>query len=382
MKSEGRQTPTSTRLAFVGDVGLAHRIPEALRRSLAASEPPSFLKKLRDADLAFANLEFPFCATTDDDPSLKTRANQRDATLLNELGIDVVCLANNHLMDGGPEGLTTTRATLREIGIASFGAGETLDEATRPAILERNGIKIGFLGFVDGRPRTHDYIVRRDRGGAAPLDKKLITNSVRALRPDVDLLVVSLHQGVNYVPYASPRQREFNQVAVDAGADLVIGHHPHVIQGHERMGDALVFYSLGEFLFDPSVGNVVEPRWEEVRRKTCLLEVDFTPDHPFVFTVTPYRRDDDFEVRELKGADAGEFHRYFTEISKVYEDYNPRLYLETAGEGVVVHTLKVLLYNLKRGNVGWLLGSLSRLRGRHLLIAWSFLRRRRRAGRP
>lgn len=371
-----RQTERPVRLAFVGDVGLARRIPEALRRSLKDPDPPSYFKKLRDADLAFANLEFPFCAASAGGSPRKTLAREGDATLLTDLGIDVVCLANNHIMDGGPEGLRTTQATLHDLGIAACGAGGTIEEATRPAVLERNGIRIGFLGFVDGRAPTHSYIVRRDRGGAAPLDKNLISSSVKALRPDVDLLIVSLHQGVNYVPYASPRQRAFNQVAVAAGADLVVGHHPHVIQGHERMGNALAFYSLGEFLFDPSIGDVVDPRWEEARRKTCLIEVDFTRGQPLAFTVTPYRREDDFEVREVEGADAEEFSRYFTEISRVYEDYDPRLYVEAAGEGVVPHALKVLLYNLKRGNVGWLLGSLSRLRGRHLLIAWSYLKRK------
>ena len=376
MASESTENRPRVRLAFVGDVGLARRVPDALRKSLAVSEMPSFVNKLRGADLAFANLEFPFCAIDQDDSERKTLADGNDATLLGELGIDVVCLANNHLMDGGTEGLVTTKATLHELGIASFGGGETLAEATRPAILERNGIRVGFLGFVDGRARTHDYIVQRDRGGASPLDRNLIVDSVEDLRNEVDLLIVSFHQGVNYVPYASPRQREFNQIAVRAGADLTIGHHPHVVQGFERMGDALVFYSLGEFLFDPSVGNVVDPRWNEARRRSCLLEIDFEPGQPLSFTITPYRRDDNFEVRELRNGDADDFHRMFQEISSIYEDYDPRLYLEAAGQGVVQHTLKVMLYHLRRGDIGWLLGSLSRLRGRHLRIAWSYLRRR------
>ena len=142
------------------------------------------------------------------------------------------------------------------------------------------------------------------------------------------------------------------------------------------MGEALVFYSLGEFLFDPSVGDVVYSCWDEPRRLTCLLELDFEPGRSLSFTVTPYRRDNDFELQELRGGEAEDFHRMFHDISKVYLDYHPKLYLEAAGQGVVEHTLKVLLYHVKRGHIGWLLGSLSRLRGRHLRIAWSYLRRR------
>ena len=374
------------RLAFVGDVGLCLRVPELLRRAVSAEEPPSFIRRLRSADLSFGNLE----AALHDDPSkfpnVRTLGHTGDAPLLRELGLDVVTLANNHVLDVGPEGLELTRRTLDDLGIRHFGAGQDLDHALQPLVMEVHGWRIGFVGFVEGRPVTHKYAARRNAPGAAYLDAGLIRNAVTELRSRVDLVVVSFHQGVNYVHYASPRQREFVREAVDAGAHLVIGHHPHVLQGWHRWprgdgsGEAPVFYSLGEFLWDPQVGDVVEPRWDAARRKTAILEItveDAASAAPsFGVRIIPYQRTEAFELQELEGSEAEAFHAWWKDISDVYENYDPKIYLEAAGQGVVQHTLKVLKYNLLRGNVKFLLGSASRLRGRHLAIAWAHLRRR------
>jgi len=377
MNAEDTET-RPIRLAFVGDIGINRRVPAMLRSGLGTDPPPPYVTQLRGADIAFANLEIPFCraADVDDDPDVKTRAQVEDAPLLRDLGFDLVTLANNHVTDGGPEALQLTRDTLDELGISWFGAGDDLEDAVRPVVIEKQGVKIGFVGFVEGRAHTHPHIVHRDQPGAAPLDHELIRKTVTALRPQVDLLCVSLHQGVNYVSYASPRQREFVRTAVDSGADLIIGHHPHVLQGWERIDKALVFYSLGEFLFDPDVGNVVDPRWDKARRQTGLLEVDYLPGQPLSFTFSPYRREENFLIRPLEGAAADRFHQWFDEISRVYENYDPSLYLEAASQGVTQHALKVLLYNLRRGNIRYLLGALSRLRGRHLRIAWAHFTKR------
>lgn len=391
MTEPGRPARQPLRLAFVGDVGLCLRVPELLRRSVTAADAPDFVRRLRAADLAFANLEAALHDEPQRFPQVRTLGDVAHAPLLRDLGLDVVTLANNHVLDVGPEGLDATRRALDALGIGHFGAGDDLEAALRPLIVERGGWTIGFVGFVEGRPVTHKYAARRNTPGAAYLDAELIRDAVTGLRPQVDLLVVSFHQGVNYVHYASPRQREFVREAVEAGADLVIGHHPHVLQGwqtwerSDASGQAIVFYSLGEFLWDPQVGDVVEPRWDAARRKTAIVEVTVVPQENAVVSkapfrldvqVVPYQRTERFELCERTGADAEEFREWWNEISAIYDAYDPQIYLDAAGQGVVQHTVKVLGHNLLRGNLRYLVRSASRIRGRHLAIAWAHLRRR------
>lgn len=371
-ENEPKRPPNGgVRLAFVGDIGLSARVAEMLRR-----EDPAFVPLLREADLAFANLEVPLLGPAGAHASLKIRGEVADAPLLRKIGISVVSLANNHILDAGPEGLASTRSALRDLEIETIGAGASLDEALRPVILERRGIRIGWLAWAEGAASTHRYIARKDRPGAAPLEETAIRRSVTELRPQVDLLCVSVHQGVNYVHYASPRQRRFAQVAAEAGADLVIGHHPHVLQGWERIGRTLVFHSLGEFLWDPHVGNVVESRWNEARRRTAVLTIDVAPGRASGFTFHPFRAADDFRLLALSGEERARFDAWMGEISAVYADYDPSVYLEAADQGLVEHWLKVVRFNLRQGNVRYFTGILSRVRGRHLQIGWTHLKRK------
>ncbi len=366
----------SLRLAFVGDVGLSARVTGMLRRDLASEPAPAFVQLLRSADLSFANLEVPLLGDAAAPAGLKIRGRAEDAAWLPRMGVHVVSLANNHIMDAGVEGLASTREALRAAGIQAVGAGDDLAEALEPAILERNGIRIGWLAFADGRAATHHYIARQNRPGAAPIDRDLIKHGVAALRPSVDLLCVSFHQGVNYVRYASPRQREFSRVAADAGADLVVGHHPHVLQGWERMGNTLVFHSLGELLWDAQLGNVVDPRWAEVRRQTAVLTMEWTRGVPPSFRFHPFHAADDFGITPLAEDDRRKFDARMAEISSVYDHYDPQVYLQAADNGVVEHWMKVARYNLRHGNIRYFTGILSRVRGRHLLIGWTHLKRR------
>jgi poly-gamma-glutamate synthesis protein (capsule biosynthesis protein) len=369
-------------LAFVGDVGLCGRAAERLRAQIAATPDAAFLRPLREADITFANLETPFCGEPEAFPGVRTLARPDDAHLLKELSLDVVSLANNHVFDAGDEGLALTRRLLAESGIQGVGAGSDLPDALRLLQLEKKGIRLGFLAFAEGRARTHKYVAGSGRAGAAPLDARLMRRAISEARPKVDLLCVSLHQGLNYVPYASPRQRQFARLAAEAGADLVIGHHPHVLQGHERYGDAISFYSLGEFVWDSGIGDVVEPRWEQARRKTAVLVVRFAPGEPLEFQLHPFRRNEEERILPLPDGEREEFQSWFAEVSSIYDDYDPQAYLEAASAGVAQHTLKVLFFHLKKGDLRYLARSLARVRWRHVRLAWAFVRRRGKKDRP
>lgn len=364
------------RLALVGDIGLALRVPAMAEAGIADDSSDSFAARLRSADLAFGNLELPFSSGLSQAGTTRALASPADAPLLARLGFDLVSLGNNHIFDAGPDGIETTRRLLDELRIGHVGAGRDLTAALSPTIVERNGHTIGWLAFADGRAGSHRYIATETRAGAAPLDRGLIRHAVAALRPRVDLLCVSFHQGLNYVHYASPRQREFARTASEAGADIIVGHHPHVLQGMERMGRTLVFHSLGEFLWDPEVGSVVEMKWDQARRKTALVEIEWRRDAEPVVNVHPFVRSDAHRLEAVRGEERVVFDAWWREMSDVYADYDPSVFLQAADRGVVEHWFKVARNALKTGNFGYFLGSARRLRGRHLAIAWTHVRRR------
>lgn len=212
---------------------------------------------LRAADLAFVNLESPLCpqGPYGEPGTMVLRARPEAVRTLAEAGVDVVSLANNHALDCGARGLLLTRERLAEAGIAAVGAGESFEAAHGGAVLERGGLRVGFLAYT--------YAARNDWPGArgavvAGLDPSQLEADIRALRARSDVVVVSLHAGTEYSPRPHPEQQRFARRAVGAGAHLILGHHPHVRQPSEPHGSARIFYSLGNLVFD-------QP-WPETRR--------------------------------------------------------------------------------------------------------------------
>lgn len=209
---------------------------------------------LSSADLAFANLECPlsrngskaskpFCFKV---PPERVRA-------LRSGGLDLLSLANNHSMDCGRTGLVETMETLRVGGLRWCGAGATRAEAEAPAVAQIRGLRIAFVGFCDFIPEG--TFLREDRPTIAFASEESVGRAVGAARRSADVLIASFHWGVEYRSRPGDRQETLARTAVEAGADLVLGHHPHVLQRLEsipRRGGrpALVAYSLGNFVFD------------------------------------------------------------------------------------------------------------------------------------
>lgn len=210
---------------------------------------------LRSADIACANLECPI--STDGRPAPKPfsfRADASAATGLARSGLDVLCLANNHTLDCGRAGLSDTMAYLRAEGIAWCGAGIDGQHAVEPAVVVRKGLRIAFVGFCD---LVQDAAYpRSDLPTVAQSSPEVVRRAVRNARAGSDIVVASFHWGREYVPRPTGRQRRIAAVAADAGADVILGHHPHILQGLEWMTGsrgrgALVAYSLGNLVFDP-----------------------------------------------------------------------------------------------------------------------------------
>lgn len=210
---------------------------------------------LRAADLCIVNLE---CAIADvGEPQAKSytfRAPPESVGALVDAGIDVVSLANNHAMDWGPEALAQTRALCESAGIAVVGSGRDDTEARKPAVVERNGLRIAVLGYVDapaeGSFSRLSWKAGPDTPGVAWLDVDEMVADIAAAKREADHVVVMAHFGYEYHNTPGETQRLQARAAIDAGATVVAGHHPHVLQPVEEYDPGLIAYSLGNFVFD------------------------------------------------------------------------------------------------------------------------------------
>lgn len=258
-------------LAAVGDLHIDRLPPEDLMRHVAA--------EIRSADIRFANSEQMFAEGGNPNPHHATFTHPRNIAALKEVGFDVVSLANNHTMDWGAAALLDTIERLKQAGIAPVGAGHNIEEARQPVVVEKKGVKVGFLAYnctgPDGFEATSDApgnaAVRiwtvYDKWDYQPATPPQIISMARkddleAMRADIaalaakcDVCVVSFHWGQHYIPRVIPDYCfEVGRAAVDAGADLILGGHPHMLKGAEIYKGRAIFYSLGNFAFEQGAG--------------------------------------------------------------------------------------------------------------------------------
>jgi len=241
--------PIVNRLVFGGDVMLS-RYVGALA---AAKHDPAW--PMRDiaslfsaADLAFVNLEAPF---SDRGPPAKDgmifKAAPEMIAALELAGVDVVSTANNHARDCGSYGIAFTLDWLAKHGMTAVGTGVSGDAAHEGAVIERHGVRFGFLAYTFDQSNGN-YKDKDDR--IAMLDVVRATRDIAAMSGRADVVIVSMHAGTEYQPQPKEQQKRFAHAAIDAGAKMVIGHHPHVVQTVEEYGGGLIFYSLGNLVFD------------------------------------------------------------------------------------------------------------------------------------
>jgi poly-gamma-glutamate capsule biosynthesis protein CapA/YwtB (metallophosphatase superfamily) len=220
---------------------------------------------LRTADLALGNLECVIAEEGTPRPGpYRLRAPLSAVTILCDAGFDVLGLANNHALDFGPAALAEAVGRLQEAGIATVGVGPDAEATARPVIREINGVRLAFLAFND----VSDPEDRLEEGGWTPAtwDRERGTAAIAAACAQADAVIVSVHWGYEYELRADPAQRDAAHAILDAGADLVLGHHPHVVQDTELDLRGLaetsevsrgqfVAYSLGNFVFDQQQGE-------------------------------------------------------------------------------------------------------------------------------
>lgn len=262
----------TTLLGFVGDL-LVDR-----------PTPPEVFAEVRDLlgapQILFGNLESPY--TDEPDPAVTSFvvlcAPAHNLDVFAPAGFHVLSLANNHIVDAGPRAMLDTRSRLRAQGVQTCGAGTNLSDARRPAIVERDGLRVGFLAYASIFP--HGYEARSNMAGLAPLraynhyhswptechapgylptietlpdptDHRHLIEDIQQLRPQVDLVVASFHWGDHLRPFVvTDHEIRTARLCIDRGADLVLGHHHHTLRGIEWYGGKPIFYGLGHFVFD------------------------------------------------------------------------------------------------------------------------------------
>jgi poly-gamma-glutamate synthesis protein (capsule biosynthesis protein) len=267
------------RFAVGGDV-IPHEPVRAAAAAAAAAGDPSnsqgwgaLFSDVRDvfqkADFGFVNLETP--VAPEHSRGSKPFLFDAPVALLDGLkasGIKIVSFANNHVMDQGWAGFAETRDHLREEPLLFAGSGDTAQRTWQPVITEANGIKVGWLGMTrwlngnrnpdkEDQPRVNFFPYPGEANGAPGADEAQVLEAVKAARAQCDLLVVSIHWGIEYATAPRPDDVETAHKIIEAGASVIVGHHPHVLQPIEtyRAQDGrntVIFYSLGNFLSNQS----------------------------------------------------------------------------------------------------------------------------------
>ncbi len=254
----------------VGDVAPDRDVPATIFNAVR--------ERIGRADLGFCQLEVNLTERGVRLPQARhtMRGDPAIADALVDVGLEVVSFAGNHCMDWGPDGLVDTLAHLERVGAIQIGTGRNIAEARKPALVTRNGVTVGFVSVNSILPMN--YWAEENRPGCAPMrahtvyeqiehdqpgtparvhtysyrdDLENLLATIREVRKQADVVVFSHHAGIHFVPAVIPDyQREVAHAAIDAGADLVLGHHAHILKGVEVYKGRTIAYSLANFAID------------------------------------------------------------------------------------------------------------------------------------
>ena len=345
---------------------------------------------LRSADLLFGQLEA--VVTDKGAPACQSRLPLRiypsAAETLKRAGFDVMSNAGNHIMDWGYEGYYDTMHHMKKAGIDIVGAGDNLDEARKPVIkVLDDGTKIGFLAYCSILPQ--DYWALPDRPGANPMrgitaapckehdqpgtpvrifswphpdDLQNMLDDIAAIRPQVDILVVSQHWGIHFTPAViADYQRYVGHFALDAGADIVVGHHTHILKGIEVYKGKPLVYSLANFAtegpaayFEGKQGLIHDSRHGDIRQlnedfkknpkrtmpfdscMTILLKMIVENKKVKQVSYIPVWIDDDTFIPEIVKPDDERFMKIINYMTEITESQNITPHFTIKGEEVII----------------------------------------------
>ena len=293
-------TPTRRLILMaVGDVMLGRTIGELIEVQGYESPFIYTAETLKSADITLGNLECPISERGEAEEKIYAfRAPETAGEALKYAGFDIVSLANNHILDYGPHALEDTLNNLASNDIHPVGAGMDHTSAYQAVLVDINGLRLAFLAFADIAPGNYDYLsweAAVDKAGIAWAHPQRIREGVQAAKERADLVIVLFHNGYEFVETVSRFQQESAKLAIDSGASLVIGSHPHVLQRIEPYNDGLIVYSMGNFVFDnflfpPNYSAILKVELSQKGIESYEL-IDVVVQLNGVPQIMPYKRD-------------------------------------------------------------------------------------------
>jgi hypothetical protein len=321
------------RLLAVGDIALSEEYAALIQKRGPNFPFAQIAEFLKQGNIVLGNLEVPLSDQGQSDCSkpICLRGSPTGTVSLAFAGFTHVSLANNHAYDYGTVALRDTQQRLARAGIATFGIGRNLVDSRRPLILR---FPWGFLALLayNAYNTNGRYYARRNRRGTAPLDLNYIKEDIRALKSRFEPLaiLVSLHWGIEGKHYPTPFQRYLAHRIIQEGATIILGHHPHVIQGIETYKNGIIVYSLGNFCFPNIISNHVmgvgyhqRPENKESFIFDCRIAKDRVADYQVIPIYTNQYLQPCLALGELKLSIIKQLCRYSEPLSKInYKEFH------------------------------------------------------------
>ncbi|MCB1174093.1 MAG: CapA family protein [Leptospiraceae bacterium] len=308
-----RQKQGPYRILFAGDTHFTWRVADLQQKNGLEFPVQPLQERFLKADYRLLNLETTM--SSKGKPWLQKayifNSAPENIALLRFLGIQTAILGNNHSMDFGPEGLQATVAELKNAGIAAVGAGSSWGEAASPLVVRNDLLSFAILSF--SMIGEHMTFSTPGRAGVASVRANSVRSQIQSLKKEVDLVIVSLHWGVEYYTRPQPEQIKLAHLMVDAGADAVIGHHPHIVQALEVYRGSIIAYSIGNFLF----GSVNE---RQDNNMLLELQCDLESRQLNAVQIYPvfgrYRENKSDPVRSLNASETNDFWKKMVVMSQ------------------------------------------------------------------
>ncbi len=296
------------KLYFAGDVTFANHFENHVKDNYTYA-----FKKLQwfsDADVSMFNLENPLTTNGQKVEKLYNfRAKPEYVEILKDAGIDIVTIANNHIYDYGPQGLFDTITNLSKGNIYYIGAGRNIFEARHPVIFYIKGKKVAFFAYYGTHKHSDSYPATADSAGTAMRRLKIIKEDIARFRDQVDVVIVNFHWGIEKAELPGKDQISFAHQVINYGADLIVGHHPHVLQGIEKYKNKIIAYSLGNFIFG---GN------SRKTYNTAVLQIDISGD-TISATLIPIKVNY-WQPSRLEGSEGEEVLDHIKKISAPFKE--------------------------------------------------------------
>lgn len=341
---ESKRGPEMRAIMAVGDVNPCRHLGQALLAEGDIRDKRVALQHLlHGADLVIGNLEGPITNCEQKTPGQVW--NLKMPPVLRSLlsPFDGFSLANNHIFDFGMQGLRDTFDNLDALGVKYCGAGRNATEAGRPAVFDLNGFRVSMIGITDKNwspssvslPGTHIW-----RG-------EKTDDAIRNLRQNTDFVVVQIHQGYEFLNYPGPEEMFAAKRAIDAGADLVLGHHSHYIMGITRRGKGAIAYGLGDFLLDKMH---IPEAYREKANICAVFRFEIARHQVLDWHITPCKTDQygwPSLANDVLAASIGE---QFQELSRILEDEKKTLqqFRNQASKNMLPYALGLLKYLFTR----------------------------------